>query len=47
MTMYRTTPLLTVAQGKASMKKASSAAKVYQAPVDISLVEQRRPVKSK
>jgi uncharacterized protein with GYD domain len=47
MTSYRTTPLLTVAQGKASMKKAASAAKAYQPPVDISLVAQRKPVKSK
>src|SRR2546423_1702845 len=39
MTSYRTTPLLTVAQGKASMKKAASAAQVYQPPGDISLVE--------
>jgi uncharacterized protein with GYD domain len=47
LTSYVTTPLLTVAQGKAAMKKASAAGKRYQPAVGVSLVEQKRPVKSK
>ncbi|MDX6287326.1 MAG: hypothetical protein QOG53_2811 [Frankiales bacterium] len=47
MTSYRTTPLLTVAQGKTAMKKASAAGKVYAPPVSVSVVEQKRPVRSK
>jgi uncharacterized protein with GYD domain len=43
----RTTPLLTVAQGKTAMKKASSARKVYAPALAVSVVEQKRPVKAK
>jgi uncharacterized protein with GYD domain len=42
---YKTTPLLTVAQGIASMEKAATVRKAYTAPLTISLVKQ--PVGSK
>src|SRR3954454_2829924 len=39
--MYRTTPLLSVDQGIASMHKAKEVRKVYTPPRNVSLVEQR------
>ena len=38
---YKTTPLLTVEQGIASMKRAAQARKSYTPPLTVSLVEQR------
>jgi len=42
----RTTPLMTVAQGKTAMKKASSAAKTY-TPALVSLLDERPKAKTK
>jgi len=41
LTMYRTTPLLTVEQGIKSMHKAKDLRKAYAPPTTVSLVEQR------
>ena len=38
---YKTTPLLTVDQGLASMKRAAEARKAYAPPLTVSLVEQK------
>src|SRR3954452_22849307 len=46
LTMYRTTPLLTVDQGIKSMHKAKEVRDVYKAPLTVSLVEQRRKTKT-
>jgi uncharacterized protein with GYD domain len=46
LTMYRTTPLLTVDQGIKSMHKAKEVRDVYKAPLTVSLVEQRGKSKS-
>jgi uncharacterized protein with GYD domain len=47
LSMCRTTPLLTVAQGKTAMKKAAVAGKAYTPATSVSLVEQKRSVRSK
>lgn len=39
---YKTTPLLSVDQGMASMKKAAAIRKVYSPPLTVSLVEQQK-----
>jgi len=44
---YRTTPLLTVEQGMASMKRASEIRGKYAPPVTVNLTEQRAPAKSR
>ena len=47
--LFRTTPLLTVAQGKSAMKKASTAGKQYTPATTstVNLVEQKKPARSK
>jgi uncharacterized protein with GYD domain len=40
---YRTTPLLTIEQGIASMKRAAEARSSYTPPLTVSLVEQKTP----
>src|SRR3954465_6586203 len=46
LTMYRTTPLLTVDQGIKSLHKAKELRDVYTPPTTVSLVEQRRKTKA-
>src|SRR3954447_23353616 len=46
LTMYRTTPLLTVDQGIKSLHKAKELRDVYSPPTTVSLVEQRRKTKT-
>jgi uncharacterized protein with GYD domain len=46
LSMYRTTPLLSVDQGIASLRKAKAARKVYSPPTTVSLVEQRASKKT-
>ena len=43
---YKTTPLLTVEQGIASMKRAAQARKSYTPPLTVSLVEQKTKARS-
>ena len=44
---FRTTPLLTVEQGIASMRRAEEIRQQYTPPVTVDLVEQRAPSKSR
>src|SRR3954447_3870250 len=44
---YKTTPLLTVEQGRASMKRAASVRDQYTPPLTVSVVEQKTPAKSR
>ena len=44
---YKTTALLTVAQGMESMKRANEVRTKYAAPLAVSLVEPRTPVKAR
>jgi uncharacterized protein with GYD domain len=44
---FRTTPLLTVDQGVASMKRAAEIRKSYTSPSTVTLVEQKVPVKAR
>ena len=46
LSMYRTTPLLTVDQGIASLHKAKAARKVYSSPTTVNLAEQRTSKKT-
>lgn len=44
---FKTTPLLTVEQGIASMRRAAEIRKKYAPPVTVDLVEQRTPAKAR
>ena len=44
---FKTTPLLTVEQGIASMKKASEVRTKYTPPTTVNLVEQKTPAKAR
>jgi uncharacterized protein with GYD domain len=44
---YKTTPLLTVAQGIESMKRAADVRTKYAAPLSVSLVEPRTPSRAR
>lgn len=44
---FKTTPLLTVEQGMASMKRAAEVRRKYTPPLTVNLVEQRTPAKGK
>lgn len=43
----KTTPLLTVEQGIAAMREANTVRKSYHPPTSVSVVEQRKPAKSR
>jgi uncharacterized protein with GYD domain len=45
LSLYRTTPLLTVDQGIESMRRAADIRKVYAPPITVSLVEQPTPAR--
>jgi uncharacterized protein with GYD domain len=47
LTMYRTTPLLSIDQGMKAMRKAKTVRKAYTPPTTVSLVEQRGGAKTK